>query len=89
MATQEPCVKCKRPTVRRSPGSGKPVCRDCAHPPKGTFEKIELLDPARPLAPYTPPRRPAASKFAHIPGQGMLSLDDEEPERINYGPDPG
>ena len=89
MATQEPCVKCKRPTVRRSPGSGKPVCRDCAHPPKDTYEKIRPLPAGKSLAPYRPPPRPAASRFADIPGQGMLSLDDEEPERINYGPDPG
>lgn len=46
--------------------------------PLGTYEKVKPLPADKPLAPYRPPPAPPASKFRDIPGQGMLSLDEDE-----------
>lgn len=79
----QPCVRCRNLTTRQTT-HGLVLCGSCANPPKGTYEKIKPLPAGKPLAPYRPPAAPTAAKFANIPGQGMLSLDDDDPQRIEH-----
>ena len=54
---------------------------------KGTYEKATPLPAGKPIAPTRTPPAPGHAKFRDIPGQGMLSLDDDQPDEITYKED--
>ena len=81
MAKSEPCERCSIRTTGRTI-SGRPLCSRCKHG-KGTYERVTPLSAGKPLAPTRAAPAPGYAKFKDTPGQQMLSLDDDDPERLD------